>query len=377
VVEPENDKTSTLRIMHCLRAPVGGLFRHVCDLVNGQLEQGHSVGIICDIQTGYDVAGRVLKDFESVCDLGIHRLAISRRVSPRDVLTYRQIIGICTQQSAHILHGHGAKGGAFARLAASSIGAAAVYTPHGGSLHYNPKSLEGRFYISIERILRSRTDGLIFESDYARRMYVDKVGGLQPRAKLIVNGLHDDEFSELDDASAEYDFLFVGELRQLKGPQIMLEALKRLDRPCRALIVGNGPARAELGRKIQSYGLDSCVTLGPPMYPAIDAFERGACVVVPSLAESLPYVVLEAAAVGRPLIATSVGGIPEIFGPQASQLVSAGDAAALAEAMAEFLDQREAAKERARQLRQYVRDRFQVRQMVASTSDFYRSVAKN
>ena len=53
--------------------------------------------------------------------------------------------------------------------------------------------------------------------------------------------------------------------------------------------------------------------------------------VVPSRAESLPYIVLEAAAAAVPLIATNVGGIPEIFGPQSARLVPPGDAAALAQ----------------------------------------------
>ena len=57
--------------------------------------------------------------------------------------------------------------------------------------------------------------------------------------------------------------------------------------------------------------------------------------VVPSRAESLPYIVLEAAAAGLPIIATNVGGIPEIFGPDADELVPPGDPAALADAIAQ------------------------------------------
>ncbi len=365
---------STLRIMHCLRAPFGGLFRHVCDLIRGQNAMGHSVGIICDIGTGDRTAGQLLEEFGRECDLGTHRLTISRRVSPRDALTYRQITAICRSQAPNILHGHGAKGGAFARLLARSVGAAAVYTPPGGVLHYGTRSPAGRFYISIERLLRQRTDGIIFESDYARRAYVDKVGALPSPSKLIVNGLHEEEFSSLDGASADYDFVFVGELRRLKGPQIMIEALSRIDRPCRALVVGTGPAKAELARSIRTHGLDSRVTLTRPVYPATEAFAKGACIVVPSLNESLPYVVLEAAAAGRPLIATDIGGIPEIFGPYAARLVKAGDAAALARAMVAFLDDPGEARKYAGRLQERVRDKFNVSQMVASTSQFYYEV---
>ena len=72
--------------------------------------------------------------------------------------------------------------------------------------------------------------------------------------------------------------------------------------------------------------------------PARQAFALGRVLVVPSRAESLPYVVLEAAAAGMPLIATRVGGIPEIFGPHAGRLVPPDDAAALAAAIAQALD---------------------------------------
>jgi glycosyltransferase involved in cell wall biosynthesis len=64
--------------------------------------------------------------------------------------------------------------------------------------------------------------------------------------------------------------------------------------------------------------------------PARAAFARGRLLVIPSRAESLPYIVLEAAAATVPMIVTNVGGIPEIFGPDASHLVPPGDVPALA-----------------------------------------------
>jgi glycosyltransferase involved in cell wall biosynthesis len=74
--------------------------------------------------------------------------------------------------------------------------------------------------------------------------------------------------------------------------------------------------------------------------PARQAFGLGRLLVVPSRAESLPYIVLEAAAAGVPMIATQVGGIPEIFGPDAGALVAPGDPAALAQAISHAMQDR-------------------------------------
>jgi glycosyltransferase involved in cell wall biosynthesis len=72
--------------------------------------------------------------------------------------------------------------------------------------------------------------------------------------------------------------------------------------------------------------------------PARQAQTLGRVMVMPSRMESFPYVVLEAAAAGKPLLATRVGGIPEIYGPLADALIPANDVAALARAIAAALD---------------------------------------
>src|ERR1700676_1600164 len=71
--------------------------------------------------------------------------------------------------AADVLHGHGAKGGAYARLA-NSAHAIRVYTPHGGSLHYGWGSPTGLLYLTLERILIARTDLFLFESAYGREI---------------------------------------------------------------------------------------------------------------------------------------------------------------------------------------------------------------
>ena len=130
------------------------------------------------------------------------------------------------------------------------------------------------------------------------------------------------------------DFQYPGKVL-LKGVDVLIAAiaaLKREGRSVSATIVGEGPDRAAFEASVGTQGLaDSVRFVGAK--PARAGFALGRLLVVPSRAESLPYIVLEAAAAGMPFIATRVGGIPEILGPDSSPLVPPDDAGALAQAI--------------------------------------------
>ena len=105
--------------------------------------------------------------------------------------------------------------------------------------------------------------------------------------------------------------------------------------------------------------------------PAREVFAQGRIAVVPSLAESLPYIVLEAAAARLPVISTRVGGIPEIFGPTAHSLVPASDVVALRSAMQRGMDNPEAAQAETQQRLAYISQHFAVEQMVSRIEALY------
>src|ERR1051325_9818354 len=107
-----------------------------------------------------------------------------------------------------------------------------------------------------------------------------------------------------------------------------------LPSPARA---GGGPDAAQLHDQVERLRLSGLIHFRPPM-PARAAQTLRRVMVMRSRMESFPYVVLEAAAAGKPLIATRVGGIPEIYGPLADRLVPPDDAPALARAIAAGLD---------------------------------------
>jgi glycosyltransferase involved in cell wall biosynthesis len=108
--------------------------------------------------------------------------------------------------------------------------------------------------------------------------------------------------------------------------------------------------------------------------PARQAFALARAVVVPSRAESMPYIVLEAIAAGVPLIATRVGGVPEIFGSESGRLGAPGNVERLANAMTATAASPADARYAAGRLRETIRARFSVDAMAAAIEGAYRQV---
>jgi glycosyltransferase involved in cell wall biosynthesis len=370
------DTNAPLSVIHVLRTPVGGLFRHVCDLAKKQSELGMQVGVFCDSTTGGQNADHILNQLKAVCHLGIHRFPIGRLPGIGDWAAVRQLRYHLKKLTPDILHGHGAKGGAYARLIGHSIGAKTFYTPHGGSLHYNPKTPTGFVFLKLEHLLSRRTDGIIFECSFSQETYRRKIGNPTCAMRVIHNGIGEQDFQPHQPVSDAHDFVFIGELRKLKGVDILLEALAKLHKTgleCSCTIVGDGPdasifkdmsVRLGLGNSVQFSGFQ----------PASAGFSFGRHLVIPSRAESFPYIILEGAAAGVPIITTRVGGIAEIFGNQAAQLVSPDNVDNLVQTLKFALENPIEMKNRSQILQHRVKDRFNVSTMTAATVDFYSSV---
>jgi glycosyltransferase involved in cell wall biosynthesis len=105
--------------------------------------------------------------------------------------------------------------------------------------------------------------------------------------------------------------------------------------------------------------------------PARNAFSLGRTLVVPSRAESFPYIVLEAGAAGIPLLTTGVGGIPEMLNGTEIPMLPAGDATELARHMAEALERPATLDVQARRFRDVVTERYTVSGMTGAILDFY------
>jgi glycosyltransferase involved in cell wall biosynthesis len=363
-----------LRILHTVRAPVGGIFRHILDLASGQIERGHHVGIVADSLTGGERADAALAELAPRLALGVHRIAIHREPSPLDAMAMMRFAVLTRTLKPHVLHGHGAKAGVFVRMKRARPDMIRIYTPHGGSLHYPSNTLRGAFYSRLERALMNRTDLFLFESEFARDTYQRMIGTPRGLVRCVFNGVGAREFDPIMTADDATEVAYVGEFRHIKGADILIDAVAKLRVEGRAValsLAGDGEEMATLKAQIDRLGLGQAVRfLGH--VPARLGFSKGRVLVVPSRGDSMPYVVIEAAAAGIPMIAAEVGGIPEIFGPHRESLVPPNDAAAMAQAIAHALDHPAEAIERAKLLRERVFLNFSQKAMVDGILAAYR-----
>lgn len=370
-----------LRILHVFRAPLGGLFRHVLDLARGQAQRGHDVGIFCDATTGGSRADDVFAELSGLLSLGITRVPMSRYPSLMDARAQMSTISVRSRLDPDIVHCHGSKGGLYGRLPALvSPGRRYVtaYTPHGGSFNYKPGGLEHWVYMAVERLLESATDMFLFESRFIAGRFEAYIGHM-PRTdhRIVLNGISEPEFEPIDHRDVTFDLVYLGELRSAKGIDTLIDALSLLKNQHalapRILIVGSGPDEAALRALTVSRGIaDQCVF--EPPGPIRRALSRAQVMVVPSRAESLPYVILEAAAAAQPLVSTDVGGINEIYGPRhRDRLIPTNDPVVLAGAIRRTLATPDAERRaEAADLAQHVRQNFRLDAMIDGVITAYR-----
>ena len=368
-----------LRILHAVRAPVGGIIRHILDLANGQVDRGHHVGILADSLTGGERADKALAEIAPRLKLGVHRIAIRREPSPDDVLVWARMRSLTRKLKPDVMHGHGAKAGAFVRMRRRSNDAIRIYTPHGGSLHYPLHTFKGEFYARLERLLMDRTDLFLFESAFARDTYQRIVGTPKGVVRCVFNGVTPEEFEPIVTADDATDLAYVGEFRHIKGADLLVEAVARLHGQGRNVTLtlgGDGEEMAALKAQVAKLGLDYAIRFIGHV-KARYGFSKGRLLVVPSRGDSMPYVVIEAGASGIPMIAARVGGIPEIFGPESPALFAPSNAEAMAGAIAAALDSPQATAQRASALRERILAHFSQQAMVEGVLAGYRDAFTN
>ncbi|HEV3093263.1 MAG TPA: glycosyltransferase [Solirubrobacteraceae bacterium] len=318
----------------------GGVGRHVRDLADGLAERGHEV-VVCGPARPHGISEAVA-----------HRpLDLTRSVDPkRDPAAVARLAGIVGELRPDIVHTHSSKAGAVARLArAAHPHTPVLYSPHlyafAGDFE---RPGERRMYRLVERALAPLASRVICVCEDEARLA--RTIGPSERVRVVYNGVPNVGDGPVDPhgaAPAEQGDQLLGALALLsrrKGIETLIEALPAvLDRHphLQVAIAGEGPQLPELCERSRRLGLADAVSFVGTAEDPI-AFLRGLDVfVLPSWAESFPYVVLEAMSLGLPVVASEVGGVGEALDTDSGVLVPPHNAGTLARALIELLGDNE------------------------------------
>ncbi len=223
------------------------------------------------------------------------------------------------------------------------------------------------------------TDLFLFESAFARDTYQRTIGTPKGLVRCVFNGVTAGEFDPVVKAEDATELMYVGEFRHIKGADLLVDAVARLradGRPVKLTLAGDGEETASIKAQVERLGLGEAVRFIGHV-KARHGFSKGSLLVVPSRGDSMPYVVIEAAAAGIAMVAANVGGIPEIFGPFPDALFAPGNPAAMADAIARALDDPAATQERAKSLRERIFMHFSQKAMVEGVLAGYRDAFAN
>jgi glycosyltransferase involved in cell wall biosynthesis len=371
---------------------MGGPALHVAYLSAGLRARGYETTL---------VAGSLARGEGSMAyvaeELGVEvvRLdALSREIAPvRDALSILRLARLIREQRPRILHTHTAKAGTVGRLAALLAGDArpevVVHTFHGHVLRGYFGPLKSGAFRLLERLLARVTTRLIAVSPQVRDDLVAL--GVAPAEKFSVVrlGIELDERLETSEGRAEararlgigaeqFVVGWVGRMTGVKRTDDVLEALRLLrGRGVDAVLVlvGDGPDREHVERRASELGIvRSCLFLGyqedvSGWYRAFDAM------ILPSANEGTPVVVIEALAAGCPVVATSVGGVPDVVRDGVDGfLVPPRDTEALAERLVRLAEDPELRARMGAAGRESVPSRYAVERLVGDIDELYRSL---
>lgn len=333
-----------LRLLEVLQPFDGGVAEHVRRLTEGLAARGHEVTVAgppdAALRSAIESVGASFEPVPFVASVP------GGRDDLRSLARVGEILG---SSAFDVVHAHAQKAGIIARIAARRTRAPSVYTPH--SFVYRTQLLRprrgmaARYRLNLwaERALGRTTTRLAACSEDERLAAIGDRIVPAARTETIFCGVGPDLRAvpdpRLTDFGGDGPLLgMVAGLRDQKGLPTLLDALELLAREGRAprfAIVGNGPMREQVKARVSRPPLAATTLVTPfagrvePYLAALDAF------VLPSYWEGLPIAVLEAMAMGLPVVASAVNGTPEaVDDGRTGFLVPAHDARALANALA-------------------------------------------
>ena len=356
----------------------GGRETVVADLSAALHERGHRVTVLVVLDEGTDAGTHPFVATLRSEGVEVRVVSLPPRAYGAEARAIREAVRDC---DADIIHSHGYRTDVVAALSRTAPGAGLVSTAHG----YTGGGWKNRLYERLQAAAWRRFGAVIAVSEPLTRELHRRGLDLR-RVRLIPNAWRGDARSmnrsearrRLGIDSDARVVGWVGRMTQEKGPDVALDAFARLaaqeGAPAQLHFVGEGRLRPELESRAAALGLaervhwHGAVTGAARLFPAFDVL------LLSSHTEGTPMVLFEAMAASVPIVATSVGGVPDVLGPEGGWLVPPGSPDALAAALGEALTSPAVSRSRAASAMTRLQTKYAVSPWVDAHVALYREV---
>lgn len=347
----------------------GGLERVVAGLASASASRGHRVVLVMTLEPGHSVPAWA----QALEPHGV--LLRPLAIANRDYLGERRAVRMVLRDvRAKVVHTHGYRSDVLSRAIAHGLGLPALSTAHG----FASTGGVGRLYEWLQVRAWRRFDAVVAVSAPLMER-LRSAGVPESRLVLIRNGVTaSSSMITRNEARARMGLDtkapivgWVGRMSDEKDPVLALEAFGRTVTPGAQLVmIGDGALRLRCEDRARTLGIADRVRMEGARSDAPEVVSAFDALILSSRTEGTPMVILEAAMAGVPVVATAVGGVPDMLGSE-GRTTPPGDADGLARALDETLQDRDASSVRAERLRARLRDVAMGEDWVAKYLDLY------
>ncbi|MEM9542293.1 MAG: glycosyltransferase [Cyanobacteria bacterium P01_E01_bin.42] len=381
-----------IRVMRIIaRLNVGGPARHVI-LLNANLERSRYQNLLVTGMEGTREGS--MKDLVAFHQLEMDVIPeLGRKIAlTNDLFVLWKLYRLMCRYRPHIVHTHTAKAGLVGRIAAKLAGVPIIlHTFHGHVFHGYFSPAKTKFFIALEKFCGFFSDRIITISKLLKQEIA--AYGVAPLEKIEVIPLGFDlspfaaqtRYNQKFRASINFPakgklIAAVGRLVPIKNISLLLEAIaiaRQSDPHIHLALIGDGELRSHLESRTRELGIAEAVIFTgwrqdlPQIYADLDA------VVISSNNEGTPASLIEAMATGCPVIATRVGGVPDLLTPDRGRIVKPNDPQTLARAILDLWQDPEQTQYFAENARAYARLTYNSQRLVRDIAQLYETLVKS
>lgn len=361
--------------LHCLlvitRGEIGGAQSHVLELLRG-LGSRHHLMLACG-DDGWLVA--------QARQLGVACTIVPDLVHPirpfSDWSAFRALRSLISTWKPQVVHAHSSKAGVIARFASASLGTPCVFTAHGWAFQPSYPWMRRTIALFCERLSASIGHGPIicvsnFDRNLARRHHFPGT-----KIRVVPNGMPDFPAAHHRESHDPARVIMVARFAAPKDFRTVLRAVALLP-SVQLELVGEGPDQSDIKQLAEELNLGARCTFSGTVHDVPRRLQEAGVFVLSSRTEGLPVCIIEAMRAGLPVIASAVGGIPELVDDGVSGLlVPPRDARALAEALSRLIENPGLAQSMGRAGRQRFLDHFQQEAMLLAVEQTWMDAVTN